>query len=134
MDGSQFDAWTRRRFGIAGGFLAASLLGAGDLTVGKAKKKGRKRCKRLAQGCKPGGNKKRCCQGLRCDVAADATARRCCRETQAPCASDSECCQDHRCDEIFTGSGNRCCVNSSAPCQVDDDCCGLFICLNGFCD
>ncbi|MGH7964085.1 MAG: hypothetical protein ACRERD_20070 [Candidatus Binatia bacterium] len=140
MDGSRFDSWTRRGFGLAAGGLVASVLGVAGLTDADAKKKRKKRCKKVTQRCKLGGKKKRCCHGLRCDRVEDAAGRHCCRKTQAACASDNECCLYHVCDEIFAGSGNRCCIKlptplaPTAPCQVDDDCCGLAVCNNGFCD
>lgn len=43
MDGSRFDAWTRRRFGLAAGGLAASLFGLLSLDGGNARKRKRKR-------------------------------------------------------------------------------------------
>ncbi len=60
MDGSTFDAWTRRRFGLAAGGVLAALA---SLHGASAKKKRGKRCKKLCAGCKPGG-KRKCCDGL----------------------------------------------------------------------
>jgi hypothetical protein len=136
MDGSRFDAWTRRKFGLALGDGVAFLVGLGQLDDAAAKKKKRKkkkRCKKLTRTCTPGA-KKRCCKGLRCDRVEFADDHRCCRRTQTACTSDDQCCRAQRCDEIFPGSGNRCCANSNTRCEVDDDCCGLFICNAGFCD
>jgi hypothetical protein len=57
MDGSGFDAWTRRRFGVAaGGATVALLAGTRSATVAKKNKKKKKRCKRIRAACSPGGN------------------------------------------------------------------------------
>jgi hypothetical protein len=49
MDGSQFDVWTRRRFGLAAGGLSASLLTLASLEDAEAKKrKKRKKKKRVS--------------------------------------------------------------------------------------
>ena len=42
MDASRFDAWTRRRFGLLSGGLAATLLGAASFSPTEAKKKKKK--------------------------------------------------------------------------------------------
>jgi hypothetical protein len=105
MDGSRFDAWTRRKFGLALGNGVAFLVGLGQLDDAAAKKKKRKnkkRCKKLTRTCTPGA-KKRCCKGLRCDRVEFADDHRCCRRTQTACTSDDQCCRAQRCDEIFPG-------------------------------
>ena len=50
MDDSRFDAWTRRRFGLAAGGLSASLLGLVSLDDAAAKKKRKKKKKASVSG------------------------------------------------------------------------------------
>jgi hypothetical protein len=130
MDGMEFDAWTRRRFGVAAGGLAASLLalaGAIDTDAGKRKRKRRrkrkKRCKPLGAGCKQNG-KKRCCKTLACEEGAN----RCCRKLRAICANEAECCGNLECSAIAGLSGKRCCVAFGSPCTTSDDCCDGRVC------
>lgn len=91
MDGSPFDRWTRRRFGLAGGGLAA-LLALGRLKGTGGKKRGKKRCRKLLQSCSSGG-KRKCCGKLRCGVT-DVGFNRCCKRLDAPCAKKDECCTE----------------------------------------
>lgn len=68
MDGLQFDAWTRRRFGIAAGSIATWLLGQAARDDADARRKGkkkrrRKRCKKLGADCR---TNKGCCRDLVC--------------------------------------------------------------------
>ena len=64
MDGTRFDAWTRRRFGAVAGGLAGSLLMLAGHDDAEAKKK-KKKCKKLGQPCQPGG-KRKCCHHNLC--------------------------------------------------------------------
>lgn len=95
MDETRFDAWTRRRFGLAAGGIAAlpGLFGPGIAHAGKGKKQRKKRCKKLGAGCKPGG-KRRCCGSLKCDrIHFDPSPKtRCCRRKDQPCAGHDDCC------------------------------------------
>lgn len=96
MDGSRFDAWTRRKFGIVVGGFAAALLALGSTDEGDARKrrrKRRKRCKRLRAGCTPGG-KRTCCGELICSTysATGEVPPRCCKPPREPCAAFDECC------------------------------------------
>jgi hypothetical protein len=101
MDGSYFDAWTRRRFGLAAGGLVGSLgalAGRGDAA---AKKKRKKRCKRLRQACTLGRKRQRCCQGrgLFCDevFALPDGQTHCCHEAGGTCADNRDCCRQGQC-------------------------------------
>ena len=87
MDGSRFDAWTRRRFGSAAGSLAAVLLSGNEA----AAKKERKRCQKAGKTC---GGKKRCCGQLRCAQTGEVNpVDRCCRHTEGgSCATSADCC------------------------------------------
>ncbi len=95
MDGSTFDAWTRRRFGLAAGGVAASLLavaGCHDAHAKKKHKRKKKRCRRLRAGCTP-GSKRKCCQDFRClPTTFMGSDFRCCKDLDAPCVADDECC------------------------------------------
>jgi hypothetical protein len=88
MDGSRFDAWTRRHFGLVAGTLAASLLGIAARDDADAKKKKnrkkKKRCKTLFQGCNP-KKKRRCCQSLACEAPTGSSAKRCCIDDNESC-------------------------------------------------
>ena len=99
MDGSRFDAWTRRRFGIAVG--GATLAESISLISGIAAKR-KKRCKRLGKPCSPGGRK--CCKTLKCrDIGDPNPDFRCCRPDGQSCANSDQCCsgcnsETHRCE------------------------------------
>ena len=95
MDDSRFDAWTRRRFGLAAGGAAVSLFGrGGNQDVGARKKRKKKKrpaqdtCAALGQPCDPGN--RACCGNAACEVF-DGVAK-CCIGGNDPCASSAECC------------------------------------------
>ncbi len=98
MDGSRFDAWTRRRWGVAAGGLAMALLGVTwpDAGSAKSKKRKRKRCSKAGRPCK--GNPS-CCGSLKCQVSGEPTRLRCCRGDGKPCANGNQCCGDLLCSE-----------------------------------
>jgi hypothetical protein len=96
MDGTRFDAWTRRRFGLAAGGMAAFVLfrDSPEAAAGKKRRKKRKkRCKRLRAGCNPGG-KRTCCGKLTCSTYSPTgeVPPRCCKQPGEPCAAFDECC------------------------------------------
>ena len=100
MDESRFDAWTRRRIG-----LAAALLGVvhtGSTWATKNRKKKRKRCKRFGEGCNPGG-KRKCCGALRCDLPNGSSSFSCCKELGALCSEHEDCCQIG--NDVFCSEG-----------------------------
>jgi hypothetical protein len=103
MDGSRFDAWTRRRFGLTVGGFAASLLALGGLAEIEAKKKKKrkrkKRCKKLRDTCTVGG-KRKCCAGLECATTGAAPQTACCRHA-GPCTGQADCCQPTHCTGGF---------------------------------
>lgn len=133
MDGSNFDAWTRRRFGLAAGGFAGSLLGVVHLSKADAGKR-KRRCKRLDQGCKPQGKKRKCCtgKGLQCQPESLSGRNRCCRKGGEPCSTEtaSQCCSG-------TCTNQQCfCKSVGAPCGENRHCCsgkcntgGDFHCL-----
>jgi hypothetical protein len=107
MDGPQFDAWTRRRFGLAARGLAVSAFGLAAMTQATAKKKRRrKRCKKLLATCTPGG-KRKFCGDLRCarSIFNTGTHTQCCQTEGKPCRLDVpfECC-----DGLACGGDSRC--------------------------
>ena len=115
MEGSRFDAWTRRRFGLAAGGLVASLLGSrtGDET--EAKKQRRKpRCKTLGRLCTPSGTRK-CCGDLRCRTTTlnAVVDTFCCQTEGNPCEQHSHCCGDLCCAP--SGLCSSMCISGSRP-------------------
>jgi hypothetical protein len=98
MDGTRFDAWTRRRFGLVAGGIGALLLGLDGRDETAARRKGtkntkkrgrkRKRCKKLLQPCTIGG--KTCCKGNDCEPINGGQF--CCKPFGKSCSDDAECC------------------------------------------
>ena len=140
MNEFRFDAWTRRRFGLAAVGLGAALTGLIGPGGAKAKKKRRKkRCLRVNQPCRDGSKKKRCCKDLICDEAkvVSPTGLGCCRHFQARCESESECCGSFKCQPAEGLVGNRCCSPLGQFCEVTSDCCngnGVFCDLTNHCN
>ncbi len=134
MDGSHFDAWTRRRFGVIAGGLAVSLLGVASSDEAIARRKRRKkkgRCRDVTESC---GGKKKCCRNYTCDRVGLSAGTFCCREVRQTCNGDTgPCCRDQVCDRISGLSGFRCCGTVNASCQSSGECCGNFRCLEGRC-
>jgi hypothetical protein len=122
MDGSRFDAWTRRRVGFVMGGGIASVLGLAQLDLAGAKNKKKKRrrrrrkrqeqeCKALRSLCAPEEHSS-CCEGLECDVPYDlsgsTTQTYCCYPLDGhPCATNRDCCYPYFCDQ------ETCIVNSN---------------------
>jgi hypothetical protein len=133
MDDSRFDVWTRRRFGLAMGGGIASLLGLSaldDARARKNKRKRKKRCKKLKQGCNPGGVKKSCCKGrdLACAEFPNLSGNRCCRKARGSCQDAEDCCGDLSCEGIPGLAGARCCGSNGMACSTTQRCCGAFAC------
>ena len=121
MDGSRFDAWTRRKFGLAIGGGVASALGLGLLDAADAKKGNSKRCKRFQATCNPNG--KKCCKGLDCEEGA------CCKKLGTKCTDGSECCGTGICDNVVPESTKTICCNLEGNfCKKDTNCCEGFTC------
>ena len=123
MESSRFDAWTRRRFGLAVGGGAAALLGLSQLDDADAKKK-KKRCKKIKQACKAKGKKKRCCKKLTCGTSvAIPEGTHCCRKAPGTCTDATECCAPALCDD-----GACCFLAGDGPCTSDEQCCDFGVC------
>jgi hypothetical protein len=99
MDGPRFDLWTRRRFGLAAGVIAASPIAVPGLTGTEAskrkkkRKRRRKRCKRLGDICQQSG-KRKCCGDLRCDNHGTNSIGQtfCCKIAGKQCSDELDCC------------------------------------------
>jgi hypothetical protein len=90
MDGSQFDTWTRRRFGLAAGGLITALLTLDPARDGAAKRKKRHKHRKSC-----GKQQKRC---------------------QGTCIKRTQCCVDGDCPEdTFCCDGE--CVSLDTPCH-----------------
>ena len=131
MDGPRFDAWTRRRFGLLAGGVAAALLrlSAADAADARQRKK-KPRCRPLRFECNDKNRHKRCCPGLFCaEVEGLGDTDRCCQAYRSPCRDDSECCGFAEC-KVITGLDNvdRCCGDEGGPCGAKLDCCGDLAC------
>jgi hypothetical protein len=111
VDDHRFDAWTRRRFGLAAGGLAATVLGFAGIEDAQTRKKRKKRCKKLGASCKTGG-KRRCCGTLKCDQISfePSTKTRCCRKKDQPCADNHDCCAD-LCCQLSGTCGPACLIS-----------------------
>lgn len=116
VDGSQFDAWTRRKFGLAASGVAASLLGLASVTESDARRKN----KNKNNNNKKKKNKKKCRKlGQTCDIN---------NKNQKCCNNNQDCAQVQG-----FGSGNFCCKPQNASCSVNTDCCGNRKCNSGRC-
>jgi hypothetical protein len=137
MDSVRFDAWTRRRVGLATGGWAVSIISAiaPSSLIARKKHKKKKRCKKVTRSCKTGKHKRRCCHGLRCAKVEGAAGRLCCRPLQAACGASSECCSDFFCGVVSElPPGTHCCGGSQVPCTEDADCCFNNPCTDGLCE
>jgi hypothetical protein len=138
MEGSRFDAWTRRRVGLAAGGLGAAAFLAIAPPRGDAKKKKKKckkiRCRKLLQTCQPSSKEQSCCQGLNCDPVEDqGLVLLCCLGRQQPCQTSSQCCGESICFPISGLTGDRCCGGAGHFCASSNDCCAGATCISNGC-
>lgn len=112
VDGTRFDGWTRRRFGIAAGGMAATLPGVAGIAGipdAEATRKGKnkqhkRRCRKASHACTPGG-KHTCCGDLHCREVPvkmlDETEFFCCKSAGKSCSGqlEFECCPGLGCTE-----------------------------------
>jgi hypothetical protein len=116
MDGSQFDVWTRRGFGLAAGGLSAALLSMTGLPEAMAKKKHKKKkkCVKFGETCSPTG--KACCDCAACGPGLDSVGSVCCTPGGAACTSDGDCCSGQCLGDFCFGKSN------GNPCSADAQC------------
>lgn len=140
MDDSRFDAWTRRRFGLAAGGAAAALLGRALLlpSPAGARKKSRKKLELNSFGCvdvgKPcRGRDVKCCSGIcqgKKPKKGEKDRSRCVAHHVLGCEADEDFCAG----VIVMCGTNGTCVRTTGkasfcgaggPCQAcrkDKDC------------
>src|SRR5829696_7276116 len=121
MDAKHFDAWTRRRFGLAAGSAVAALV-AFRHTDNVA---GKRRCKKLNRECDPNG--KRCCGKLECDftIVEGRSDFYCCKPDGATCTLHASCCSTN-----CLGTCQSC---RGRLCSTPESCCPAIPCIKGFC-
>jgi hypothetical protein len=129
MASQRFDAWTRRRFGLATGGLLSALLNLDAAWDGAARKRKKRHKHKNKKRC--GGSQKRC-QGKcipRAECCGDCpSGTYCCEGT---CIRLERCCGSGPCDagcpcRRTIGSGLQICVSNDlaecAQCESTDDC------------
>ena len=123
MDASRFDAWTRRRFGLAaaGGLAALLALVNGDQLDAKNKhKKKKRRRRRNAQATTPGPNTICKALGALCDAGVTAT-----------CCSGLTCGKPY---DLYDKAPHYCCYqDGGGPCSIYNDCCYPSYCSGNVC-
>jgi hypothetical protein len=125
VEGSRFDAWTRRRVGLAAGSILGSLLALvqPDASEAAKKKKDKKKsCGALGDSCQPSG-KKACCKkgGLSCQAPLIGPGgRTCCLPGNKTCKRNKDCCSDQCVDNVCA------CKSTGQECSnVDFVCCSV---------
>jgi hypothetical protein len=125
MDAKHFDAWTRRKFGLAAGSALAALFTLRTMDEASAR---RRRCLRQGRACTSTG--KRCCRKLQCQETKinGAFVNACCKAEGESCTVDSACCFTN-CD------AGKCKSCQGRPCDNERPCCPYFEgrCEGGFC-
>jgi hypothetical protein len=127
MNAKHFDAWTRRKFGLAAGSILAALLALSHTDGAGA----RRRCLRKGRVCS--NTNKRCCGKLSCDstFANGEFGEFCCKLDDASCkpgASEPGCCSTY-CD----AETETCRTCQGRPCDANRPCCPQWNCENDFC-
>ena len=126
MDGNRFDAWTRRRFGLAAGGAFAALFAARHADDAAATKR---RCKRQGRACAVDG--RGCCGKLECTgTFVDGTwvEQACCKPDGEPCTAESVCCLTN-CD----AASGTCKTCQGRECDAERPCCPYYECEDGYC-
>lgn len=129
MDDLQFDAWTRRRFGIAAGGIAAAFLGLTTIDSANAKnkrKRKKKKCKKSEKRCGKKCVKGTCCPGKSCgedcECGRTVEGRGFCfakvLNICAQCTSSAECEEGSQCVQIDPPCGEVTAV-CKPPCGFD---------------
>ena len=126
MDGVRFDAWTRRRFGLAASGLVASVVGLA--AVGGAAAETRRCVKKPGIPC---GREQRCCRdaNLACGRIRGRDGKNCCRPAQGDCRDAGDCCDRLGCGSNgVSGVGDVCIQKEGGPCEDPFDCGADFNC------
>jgi hypothetical protein len=110
MDGSRFDAWTRRRFGGAVAGALAMVVGLatepaaadGGMRRKRKKRRARKRfkhrpCEKHRTSCNPRNDRRVCCSPLACGQVPELGGYHCCARRFQSCTEDSDCCNNMVC-------------------------------------
>jgi hypothetical protein len=114
MEGSRFDSWTRRRFGLATGSAAmAGLLALVGAVETEAKqnnnnnnnRRRKKKCRKLGQFCDENRRNQSCCNAnqLCANVPGLGSGTFCCKHNGQGCSVNNDCCGKNICD-----SSGRC--------------------------
>ena len=107
VDGSHFDTWTRRTFGLAAGGAALSgLLGLAGLDEAQARRNRRRRnkkkqqCRKIGQSCNEATKGQQCCKSgqLCANVSGLGSGNFCCKQAGSSCTTSTECCGNNACD------------------------------------
>lgn len=131
VDGSNFDAWTRRRVHLAlGGGLAGvvSVLTGLNAEGKQSKKKDKKKKKKKVKCAKRVGlrctEKVPCCKGtgLQClPPLSNPTSARCCLAGRKACTTNAQCCsgtcEDGAC--LCKGAGQQCAGVGAVCCSLN---------------
>ena len=127
MDAKHFDAWTRRKFGLAAGSALAALLALRNEDDAGAR---RRRCLRQGRVCTSTG--RRCCGKLECqNTFANGTWDNdvCCKPDGESCSAETICCRTN-CD----AASGKCKTCQGQVCAGPEECCPDYPdCENGFC-
>lgn len=122
MEDTQFDRWTRRRFGLAVGGAAVSALGLlGAIGLSEEDAEAARRNNRNGN-----NNRRRRPRRDRCRKLGQTCNDN--RRRQGCCNSDQLCAQVPN-----LSTENVCCKQRDDSCSIDDDCCGRSRCNRGFC-
>ena len=125
MDGSRFDAWTRRRVGLGIGALAAGLLSTAVDQDAAAKKDKKKACtKKKKQKCRKQG---RACEDGKCVVSCNAGNSACRSNVVQICGNPQDFCV---CSPL-AGGGFACAEQRPEECPEFSECIGNLDCAQG---
>ncbi len=125
MDGSRFDAWTRRRLSLTLGGAFASLLGLAAVGEGEARRRRRRRDRDRNEKDDKDKKRRRKNRKKRCIKLSKS-----CIQGHSP-----ECCGSYLCRNFGNPTNFRCCLDAGRSCSSnrDNQCCPGTICRNGFC-
>ena len=130
MDGSRFDPWTRRRFGLFAGGTAAALFGLTAHQETEAKKKRKKKrkpkppreiCRKPREACSS-SPEQQCCSGLTCDDSGCNEGAFCLQNEGGTCTDSCDCRAGLECSERDDFSCQQCSL-PQGPCDTAANCC-----------